>query len=116
MSKELKPKDFSRVMPHKPQNIDIPTAVLFKSKHCGWCKKMEPEWDEVAEQVGFMNIYDFCIDNHTTHWNKIENSLETKIEGFPAVMFYDPSERVVLHSGYCSSEDMIKKMIKFVNQ
>jgi len=116
MSKELSPKDFSRMMPHIPKDLKIPAAILFKMNGCGWCNKMEVDWDEVGEKVCFMNVYHFCTDKtkeNSQHWQKIENSLETQIEGFPSVMFYHPDGRCVLHVGYCQANDMIKKMIKF---
>jgi len=116
MSKELKPEDFSRMMHHKPKDIKIPCAVLFKMSSCGWCTKMEPEWDEVAEHVGFMDVCHFCTDKNSDnelHWTKIENSLETDIDGFPSVMFYSPDGKVILHTGYAESDEMINKMIDF---
>jgi len=116
MSKELKPKDFNRLSPHMPIDLKIPTAVLFKMNGCGWCKKMEPEWDEVGEKVGFMNICHFTTDaskENNIHWEKIENSLETRIEGFPSVMFYKPNGSAVLHTGFCSADEMIAKMINY---
>lgn len=115
MSKEIKPKQFSRIMPHIPKDLKIPCAILFKMEGCGWCQKMEADWDEVAEKVGFMDVYHFSIDktrDAADHWDKIENSLETQIEGFPSVMFYK-DDKVVLHTGYSNSDNMIKKMIKF---
>lgn len=116
MSKEIKPKEFSRMMPHIPKDLKIPSAILYKMDGCGWCQKMEPEWDEVGEKVGFMNVYHFMVDqdgDNAQHWEKIENTLETEIEGFPAVMFYHPDGRCILHTGYSPSDKMIKEMIKF---
>jgi hypothetical protein len=116
MSKEISPKEFSRMMPHMPKDLKIPCAILYKMEGCGWCNKMEADWDEVGEKVGFMNVYHFGIDSNkdnVQHWTKIENSLETEIEGFPAVMFYKPDGRCILHTGYSTSDETIKKMIKF---
>lgn len=119
MSKAISPNDFNRMMPHMPKNLHIPTAILFKMNGCGWCTKMEADWDEVGEKVGFMNVHHFMIDenkDNAQHWAKIENSLETEIDGFPAVMFYNSDGKAILHTGYCPSDEMIKKMIKFCSQ
>lgn len=116
MGRSISPKEFNRMMPHVPKDLKIPAAILFKMDGCGWCQKMEADWDEVEEKVGFMNVYQFEVDgnkDNAQHWTKIENSLETEIEGFPAVMFYSPDGKVVLHTGYSTSDEMIKKMIKF---
>jgi len=115
----MRPEDFNRMVPHKPRDLSLPTAILYKMNGCGWCTKMEAEWDDVADQVLYANVCHFTTDKnnkHSQHWTKIENSLETEIEGFPAVMFYSPDGQVILHTGYSPVEEMIPKMKAFFNK
>ena len=113
---ELTPNDFNRAMPHKPKNMDLSTAILFKMNGCGWCDKMLPEWQDASEKLAFMNMYTFTVNKNSenaTHWEKIKNSLETQIEGFPTIIFYKDDQALLYDQGYLSSKDIIAKMIEF---
>jgi len=115
---ELVPNDFNRVMPHKPKTLDIPAAILFKMDGCMWCHKMQPEWEDAADQIAFMDMYTFTVDKNSenaTHWDKIKNSLETEIDGFPTIMAYD-ADRTILFEGFMPSKDIIEKLIQFAEE
>jgi thioredoxin-related protein len=113
---ELTPNDFNRANPHVPKNMDLSTAILFKMNGCGWCDKMQIPWQEASEKLAFMNMYTFTVNKNSenaTHWEKIKNSLETQIEGFPTIIFYKGDQALLYDQGYLSSKDIIKKMIEF---
>lgn len=117
---ELKVVNFSKSLPYVPEN-DGMCAVLFKLTNCSWCQKMEPVWSQLNSSIGFMKLYTFTVDRSTensNHWKKIIKSLKNghKIQGFPLVMLYSPSGRVILHTGYSSFDEMKDKLIQFAKE
>lgn len=117
---ELTPAQFSKTLPHVPQNGGE-CAVLFKMNGCGWCEKMVPEWEKLNGEIGFMQLFTFTVNDSTeneNHWKKIVKSLKNsdQLQGFPIVMLYSKTGRVVVYPGYEDAKDMKAKMIQFVEQ
>lgn len=117
MSK-LCPADFDKRYPHVPKDIGTDCAILFKLSGCHWCGEMQQVWDKLNKTIGFMSLYTFCVDENTEnmqHWEKIKKRLKNsdQLDGFPIVMLYSLSGRVVVYPGFQEYDEMKNKMIKF---
>lgn len=111
---ELKTTDFSKSHPHIPKQTNC--AVLYKLSGCGWCQKMEPEWQKLNETIGFIKLYVFTVDLTTenqNHWEKIQKSIKNKIDGFPTVIFYKDDGHIIMYSGFQTKKQMENLMIDF---
>jgi hypothetical protein len=119
--KELQITDFDKQLPHVPKNIGETCAILFKLNGCHWCHEMQTEWNKLDKTIGFMSFYTFCVDKsseNTAHWAKIKKSVKNseQLDGFPVVMLYSTTGRVVMYTGYEEYDNMKAKMIEFMKK
>lgn len=119
--KELTVKDFDKGLPHVPKNVGNACAVLFKLNGCHWCEKEQEVFDRLNSTIGFMNLYTFTTDGdreNPAHWNKIKKSLKNSkdLNGFPIIMLYSPSGKVVVYVGFEDYDEMKQKMISFMDK
>jgi len=117
--KELKIQNFDKGLPHVPKNIGRACAILFEMIGCHWCSQELEVFRKLDKEIGFMPLYTFTVNaspENGAHWNKIKKSIKNgeDIQGFPVVMLYAPSGKVVVYTGFEEYEDMKQKMKDFI--
>jgi len=61
--------------------------VLFYADWCGHCKKLKPDWDEVASQVGDEKMIKVNVGDGTEEQKKTMS--EYGIQGFPTIIIFE---------------------------
>ena len=61
--------------------------VMFYADWCGHCKKIKPDWDEAAKEVGYEKMIKVNVGDVTEEQKKTMNTYG--IQGFPTILIFE---------------------------
>jgi hypothetical protein len=80
------------------------TVVYFFSPSCGWCTKMNPVYDSVSSKYKGAKFVKIDASQNRDLVNQY------KVEGYPAILFFNGSKVVGTSSGYLEEEGLLSKI------
>lgn len=86
--RELTPDDFNPLVPwelkekHKGEKM----VIFFYCGWCGWCRKFKPVYEEIASQVGFMEVAAFNCALYEDFRAQMKNLGDHWVQQYPTVM------------------------------
>ncbi len=117
--RQLTNENFDKGLPHVPKNIGQNCAILYKLDGCHWCEDELVVWKKLNKEIGFMSFYTYTVNStpeNEAHWNKIKSTLKNKEldEGFPIIMLYSTSGKVVDYVGFQDYDELKANIMKFI--
>lgn len=85
---ELTPADFDPIKPwHLKKKVPHEkTVIFFYCGWCGWCRKFQPVYEQVASQVGFMEVAAFNCALYEQFKSQMKSLGDQWVQGYPTVM------------------------------
>jgi len=99
------------------QNSNKSSVIFFYMDGCGWCKKMEPVFAEVAENPEFASVGFYHLNGrHTNAASLVSDLFDEKINGYPFILFVDKGKFVQKQVGFAQQEDLEDKIYDFLKK
>ena len=106
--KEVKLKEELRELLENPQEKSI---IFLHMNGCGWCKKMEPVFNEVALNSEFSSTKFYSVDGRELQAAPMIKELcHQHINGYPSLLFINEKGYVGKQVGFAKQEDLEEKI------
>ncbi len=93
-----------------------PSVLFFHMNGCGWCKKMDPVFDEVSKNPAFGKIKFYRIEGRSSQAGElVQKAFDQKITGFPTLLFVNNGKFIDKQVGFAQKDDFeanIKKNLQ----
>jgi len=98
-------------MLHDVMNKKEPAVIFFHMTNCGWCKKMDPVYDEVAKNSKFASIQFYKANGKDCNAQVIVKELcDQQIQGFPTLIFMNEGGYLDKQVGFADQEKFEQKI------
>jgi len=88
-----------------------PAILFFHMNGCGWCKKMEPVYEQVAQQPAFASIQFYSVNGIDCNAPVVVKELtDQQITGYPFLIFMNENGYLDKQSGFAKQEDFEQKI------
>lgn len=95
------------------KNNEGPCLISFFMDKCGWCKKMHPIIENLANDDQFYHITFYSVNGPLLKAaEKVKEILNILITGYPTMLFINRGEVVDKQIGGANQEAMIQKLNK----
>jgi thiol-disulfide isomerase/thioredoxin len=105
---EITTQDALRAALH---NDKQPSVIFFHMDGCGWCKKMAPVFEQVAQNQEFAGLQFYNVDGRSAQAPIVVKDLfNQQISGYPFFLFVDEKGFIDKQSGFIDQEKFKNKI------
>lgn len=92
-----------------------PSVLFFHMNGCGWCRKMDPIYDEVAANPEFKHIKFYKIEGSASQApSLVDKAFGQRITGYPTLIFTNKDGYVDKQVGFSQKDDFQAKIKKYL--
>ena len=92
-----------------------PSVLFFHMNGCGWCKKMDPVFDEVSNNPAYSKIKFYRIEGRSSQAAElVQKAFDQKINGFPTLLFVNDGKFIDKQVGFAKKEDFESNIKKYL--
>ena len=85
-------------------------VVVVHTEWCGFCKKLSPVYDEVAQEHGKQYVFTKVDAQKDEEFAK-----EYKVSGYPTILFMKNGKEIGREMGYKTKEQFTEVIVKHFN-
>ena len=102
-------EDLQNILSNKKE----PAILFFHMNGCGWCKKMDPVYQEVAKNSDFASIQFYSVNGKDCNAQVIVKEItDQQMNGYPTLIFMNEHGYLDKQVGFAQQQDFEQKIKK----